>query len=79
MAGLTNAQQNLFRTSQIISPELHNDKTVTFRLLAPNTKKIIIFGDWMPVQDFVRLPEAMVKTTDSLWLFTTPALLDCSW
>ena len=73
-AGLTNAQQNLFRASQIISPELHNDKTVTFRLLAPNAKEVTISGDWMPVQGFVRRPEAMVKTTDSLWLYTTPAL-----
>ena len=73
-ADLTNAQQNLFRTSQIISPELHNDKTVTFRLLAPNAKEVTISGDWMPVQGFVRRPEAMVKTTDSLWFYTTPAL-----
>ena len=73
-AGLTNAQQNLLRASQIISPELHNDKTVTFRLLAPNAKEVTISGDWMPVQGFVRRPEAMVKTTDSLWLYTTPAL-----
>lgn len=73
-AGLTNAQQNLFRTSQIISPELHNDKTVTFRLLAPNTKEVMISGDWMPVQGFARRPEAMVKTNDSLWSYTTPVL-----
>ena len=73
-AGLTNAQQNLFRASQVISPELHNDKTVTFRLLAPNAKEVTISGDWMPVQGFVRRPEAMVKTTDSLWFYTTPAL-----
>ena len=74
MAGLTNAQQNLLRASPIILPVLHNDKTVTFRLLAPNAKEITNFGDWMSVKDFVRLPEAMVKTTDCLWLHTTPAL-----
>ena len=73
-AGLTNAQQNLFIASQIISPELHNDKTVTFRLLAPNAQEVTISGDWMPVQGFVRRPEAMMKTTDSLWVYTTPAL-----
>ena len=73
LIGLTQAQQNLFRASQIISPELHNDKTVTFRLSAPNAKEVTISGDWMPVKGFMRRPEAMQKN-DSVWSYTTAAL-----
>ena len=81
LTGLTQAQQNLFKASQIISPELHTDKTVTFRYLAPNAKEVTISGDWMtsskdwtPQRGFVRHQEAMAKTADSLWVYTTPAL-----
>lgn len=45
---LTQAQQDLFRTSQIISPEIHKNNTVTFRLLAPNARSVTLSGDWMP-------------------------------
>lgn len=71
--GMAQAQQDLFRTSQIISPEIHNDNTVTFRLLAPNAKEVKLSGDWMPLQGFARSSEAMVKT-DSAWTYVTSAL-----
>lgn len=72
--GVTDAQQDLFRASQIISPEIHNDNAVTFRLSAPNAKEVTITGEWMPVQGFVRTPVAMVKGDSGVWTYTSPVL-----
>ncbi|MFD2200949.1 esterase [Shivajiella indica] len=42
------AQEALFRAQQIISPEIHEDNTVTFRLLAPDAKSVQVTGDFLP-------------------------------
>lgn len=42
------AQEALFGSQQIISPEVHENNTVTFRLLAPNAEKVEITGDFLP-------------------------------
>ena len=42
------AQQALFGGSQLVSPEIHPDNTVTFRLLAPKAVKVQITGDFLP-------------------------------
>lgn len=42
------AQEALFGAQQIISPEVHGDATVTFRVLAPNAKSVQITGDFLP-------------------------------
>lgn len=49
MTGLLtcNAQQALWGSSQIISPEIHPDNTVTFRLNAPDAKSVQITGDFL--------------------------------
>ena len=33
---------------RIVSPEIHSDNTVTFRLLAPKATRVTISGEWMP-------------------------------
>lgn len=45
-----NAQQALWGGSQIVSPEVHPDKTVTFRLSAPKAVKVQLTGDFLPTQ-----------------------------
>lgn len=43
------AQQNIYPVpSQIISPEIHPDGTVTFRLYMPYARQVVIKGDWLP-------------------------------
>jgi len=42
------AQQSLFAGSQIVSPEINADKTVTFRYQAPKAVKVQITGDFLP-------------------------------
>lgn len=42
------AQEALFRAQNIISPEVNEDKTVTFRLFAPNATAVQVTGDFLP-------------------------------
>ena len=44
------AQQALWGGSQIVSPEIHEDNTVTFRFMAPKAIKVQVTGDFLPVQ-----------------------------
>lgn len=37
----------MMRRAPIISPEIHSDKKITFRVLAPEAKTIAINGNWM--------------------------------
>ena len=42
------AQQALFSGNEIISPEVKDDGTVTFRLYAPKAVKVEVTGDFLP-------------------------------
>ena len=59
------AQQN-----QVVSPEVHADRTVTFRLQAPKANDVGFYGDWMPVGT----SQKMTKDAAGLWSLTTPPL-----
>ncbi len=53
----------------LVSPEVHADRTVTFRLRAPKASEVTVYGDWMPVGK----PEPMIKASDGVWsMQTTP-------
>lgn len=54
----------------IVSPEVHPDRTVTFRVKAPKAAEVTLYGDWMPVGK----PEAMTKAADGTWSITTAPL-----
>jgi len=43
-------QQALWGGSQIVSPEIHSNNTVTFRLKAPKAVKVELTGDFLPTQ-----------------------------
>ena len=62
------AQQALFGGQDIISPEVHADNTVTFRLSAPEATRVEISGDFLPPQ--IRQVE-MTKNAQGVWEFTT--------
>ena len=77
------AQQSLWGNSPVISPEVHQDKTVTFRLFAPKATKVQVTGDFLPVQkvstpygemDFPGIAE-LKKNEKDIWEFTTPSPL----
>jgi enterochelin esterase family protein len=42
------AQEALFRAQQIVSPEIHNDQSVSFRVFAPDAKSVQVTGDFLP-------------------------------
>lgn len=77
-ASIAFAQQALWSGSKIVSPEINPDKTVTFRLFAPNAQKVEVTGDFMPMKR-VEGPEGSYSTptsgelvnTDGLWQYTT--------
>lgn len=41
-------QEALFRAQNIISPEIHEDNSVTFRVFAPNAREVQVTGDFLP-------------------------------
>src|SRR5438046_859205 len=51
----------------LVSPEVHADRTVTFRVRAPKANEVALFGDWMPVGKL----EPLTKGADGVWSITT--------
>ena len=72
------AQQALWGGSQIVSPEINQDNTVTFRLAAPKAVKVQVTGDFLPTQkvqtpfgEFDAPGVADMVEKDGLWQYTT--------
>ena len=63
----TFAQQALWGNAPVVSPEVHENHTVTFRLKAPKAVKVQIVGDFTP-QGVVE----MVENKEGVWEYTTP-------
>lgn len=77
---ISHAQQALWGNSTIVSPEIHDDHTVTFRLQAPKAAKVQVTGDFLPNQKH-QTPSGEFETPgiadlkegkDGIWQFTTP-------
>ncbi len=68
------AQQALWGGPEIVSPEIHNDNSVTFRLMAPDAREVKISGDWMPSEGWVPGSQAMTRDEKGVWSFTTQPL-----
>ena len=68
------AQQALWGGSNLVSPEIHEDRTVTFRLLAPEANEVKLSGDWMPSEGWVPGEVVMQKAADGIWTYTTEVL-----
>ncbi|MCM1152724.1 MAG: alpha/beta hydrolase-fold protein [Muribaculum sp.] len=72
------AQQALWGGSPIISPQINQDNTVTFRLFAPDAKDVKVTGDFLPTQKIdtpfgpADVPgTANLTLKDSVWEYTT--------
>ena len=48
MCAMSFAQQALWGGAPVVSPEIHDDNTVTFRLKAPKAVKVQLTGDFLP-------------------------------
>ena len=59
----------------LVSPEVHADRTVTFRLYAPKAAEVTITGDWMATLESRTGGIAkMTRGADGVWTFTSPPL-----
>lgn len=72
------AQQALWQASDLKSPEINADKSVTFRLYAPKAVKVEVTGDFLPKHP-IQTPygpaeepgTAALTETDGVWTYTT--------
>lgn len=79
ICGMTFAQQALWGSAPVVSPEIHDDNTVTFRLKAPKAVSVQVVGDFLPTQkvktpfgEFDAPGKADLVEKDGVWEFTTP-------
>lgn len=77
------AQQTLWRDKPIVSPEIHSDNTVTFRMRAPKAVRVQITGDFLPMQhsesaygkyDVPGIAD-LKEGKEGVWEYTTPLSL----
>jgi len=79
----TFAQQALFGGASIVSPEIHPDNTVTFRIVAPKAVVVQVTGDFLPtmkqtmkfgdnVMEMDVPGVANLTEKDGVWEYTTP-------
>lgn len=76
------AQEALFRAQQIVSPEIHSDQSVTFRVFAPDAKSVQITGDFLPTvkmdTQFGQMDGPgkadLVKNENGVWEYKTGSL-----
>ena len=68
------AQQSLSGGNEILSPEIHEDQRVSFRVSAPEADEVKLSGDWMPAEGWVPGSVLMNKDENGLWSFTTGIL-----
>lgn len=80
VCAMTFAQQALWGGSPVVSPEVHDNNTVTFRLKAPKAVKVQVTGDFLPTQK-IKTPFGefdgpgiadLTENKDGVWEFTTP-------
>jgi enterochelin esterase family protein len=58
------------RMGSPVSPEVHPDRRVTFRVRAPKASEVSLFGDWMTPNT----PQAMTRDEQGVWSTTTGPL-----
>lgn len=81
---LSFAQQALWGGAPVVSPEIHDNNTVTFRLKAPKAVKVQVTGDFLPTQK-IQIPFGefdgpgvvdLKEGKDGVWEYTTPQALN---
>lgn len=66
-----NAQEAPWMRSRLVSPEIHTDNSVTFRIFAPDATSIKVSGGWM---EGWGASEAMIQNDTGLWSLTIKPL-----
>lgn len=68
------AQQALWGGGDLQSPEINEDKSVTFRINAPQAASVQLSGDWMPMNGWTPGTVEMAKGEKGTWSYTTDPL-----
>jgi len=73
----SSAQENIGSNQQkeIVSPDIHSDNSVTFRLLAPDAKKVQVESDFLMANGFPKNTADLEKGSDGVWTLKTPKLV----
>ena len=59
----------------LVSPEVHPDRTVTFRIRAPQATTVTLTGDWLAtLASSTGGPTPMTKDASGVWSVTTAPL-----
>ena len=70
------AQQALWGTAPVVSPEIHDNNTVTFRFKAPKAVRAQLTGDFLPVQKNAKFEAPGIvdlkEGQEGVWEYTTP-------
>ncbi len=56
------------RAARIVSPAVHENNSITFRLMAPEATKVTLSGNWMAAGT---APVELAKSDSGLWTITT--------
>ena len=73
VGGLQAQETIMTNTGNIVSPEIANDNTVTFRMFAPNAQKVEIEGNFQP-RTGRGGRTAMTKDERGVWSYKTAPL-----
>ena len=70
------AQQALWGSAPVVSPEIHGYNTVTFRFKAPKAVRVQLTGDFLPVQKNAKFEAPGIvdlkEGQEGVWEYTTP-------
>lgn len=70
------AQQALWGSAPVVSPEIHGNNTVTFRFKAPKAVRVQLTGDFLPVQKNAKFEVPGIvdlkEGQEGVWEYTTP-------
>ena len=70
------AQQALWGAAPVVSPEIHDNNTVTFRFKAPKAVRVQLTGDFLPVQKNAKFEAPglvdLKEGQEGVWEYTTP-------
>lgn len=68
------AQESIWGGPELVSPQIHEDHTVSFLLDAPGAGEVTISGEWMPAEGFIPGSVGMEKNENGTWFHTTGIL-----
>ena len=82
MAQDASAQQALWSGAQVVSPQINEDNTVTFRYSGPNVIRVQVTGDFLPPQKIItpngdlEIPgiAELTQNQNGVWEYTSAPL-----